>query len=110
MTTFNKTNKVTTAVLCAGLIGATTCALTPAAEARSYEVERRQELRQLRRDIRRDARDYRRARRAYQREVNRYPRVMPVYGGPVYPQVVPAFGAPAGFRIQLGGFGIELGD
>jgi hypothetical protein len=98
MTTFKTAKKITAAFLCAGLIGATTCALAPAAEARSYEVERRQELRQLRRDMRRDARDYRRARRAYEREVNRYP------------SVVPALGAPAGVSIQLGGFGIELGD
>ena len=87
----------TTAVLCAGLIGATTCALAPAAEARTYEQQRRHELRQLRREIRRDTRDYRRARRAYHREVNRYPRVIPAYGvryGNVY-------GAPAGFGVQL---------
>ena len=101
MTTFNRVNtvtqKVTTAVLCAGLIGATTFALAPAAEARTYEQQRRHELRQLRREIRRDTRDYRRARRAYHREVNRYPRVIPAYGlryGNVY-------GAPAGFGVQL---------
>ena len=101
MTTFNRVNtvtkKVTTAVLCAGLIGATTCALAPAAEARNYEQQRRHELRQLRREIRRDTRDYRRARRAYHREVNRYPRVIPAYGydrGYGYRQ-------PAGFGIQL---------
>ena len=101
MTTFNRVNtvtkKVSTAVLCAGLIGATTCALAPAAEARNYEQQRRHELRQLRREIRRDTRDYRRARRAYHREVNRYPRVIPAYGlryGNVY-------GAPAGFGVQL---------
>ena len=55
MTTFNRVNtvtqKVSTAVLCAGLIGATTCALAPAAEARNYEQQRRHELRQLRREI-----------------------------------------------------------
>ena len=79
MTTFNRVNtvtqKVSTAVLCAGLIGATTCALAPAAEAR----------------------DYRRAWRAYHREINRYPGVIPAYGlryGNVY-------GAPAGFGVQL---------
>ena len=97
MTTLNNTYKVTTAVLCAGLIGATTCALAPAAEARSYEQQRRHELRQIRRDIRRDTREYRRARRQYRREVNRYPRVIPAYGlryGNVYR-------APAGFGIQL---------
>jgi hypothetical protein len=97
MTTLNKANKVTAAVLCAGLIGATTCALAPAAEARSYEHQRRHELRQLRRDIRRETREYRRARRAYQREVYRYPRVVPAYGlryGNVYD-------TPAGFGIQL---------
>ena len=101
MTTFNRVNtvtkKVSTAVLCAGLIGATTCALVPAAEARNYEQQRRHELRQLRREIRRDTRDYRRARRAYHREINRYPRVIPAYGvryGNVY-------GAPAGFGVQL---------
>ena len=106
MTTFKQANKVTAAVLCAGLIGATTYALAPAAEARSYEHQRRHELRQLRREIRRETRDLRRARRAYQREVDRYPRVVPAYGlryGNVY-------GAPAGFGIRLGGFGIELGD
>ena len=74
MTTLNKMNKITAAVLCAGLIGAISCALAPAAEARSYEVERRKELRQLRRDIRRDRRAYRRALRKY-----RYPRVIPAY-------------------------------
>ena len=87
----------TTAVLCAGLVGATTYALAPAAEARNYEQQRRHELRQLRREIRRDTRDYRRARRAYHREINRYPRVIPAYGvryGNVY-------GAPAGFGVQL---------
>ena len=97
MTTFNKVNKVTTALLCVGLIGATTTALAPAAEARSYEQQRRHELRQLRREIRRETRNYRRARRAYHRDVNRYPRVIPSYGlryGNVY-------GAPAGFGIQL---------
>ncbi|WP_413402350.1 hypothetical protein [Synechococcus sp. MIT S9510] len=101
MTTFNRVNtvtqKVSTAVLCAGLIGATTCAMAPAAEARNYEQQRRHELRQLRREIRRDTRDYRRARRAYHREINRYPRVIPAYGlryGNVY-------GAPAGFGVQL---------
>ena len=76
MTTLNKMNKITAAVLCAGLIGATSCALAPAAEARSYEVERRKELRQLRRDIRRDTRAYRRALRKYR---YRYPRVIPAY-------------------------------
>ena len=97
MTSFKQTNKVTAAVLCAGLIGATTCALAPAAEARNYEHQRRHELRQLRREIRRETRDLHRARRAYRREVNRYPRVIPAYGlryGNVY-------GAPAGFGIQL---------
>ncbi|QNI54388.1 hypothetical protein SynBIOSE41_01881 [Synechococcus sp. BIOS-E4-1] len=97
MTTFNKVKKVTAAVLCVGLIGATTTALAPAAEARSYEQQRRHELRQLRREIRRETRDFQRARRAYHREVNRYPLVIPVYGlryGNVY-------GAPAGFGIQL---------
>ena len=97
MTTVNTATKVTTAVLCAGLIGATTCALAPAAEARRYERQRQPKLRQLHRDILRETRDYRRARRAYQREVNRYPRVMPVYGlryGNVY-------GAPSGLEVQL---------
>ncbi len=97
MTTFNKVNKVTAALLCVGLIGATTTTLAPAAEARSYEQQRRHELRQLRREIRRETRNYRRARRAYHRDVNRYPRVIPSYGlryGNVY-------GAPAGFGIQL---------
>ena len=97
MTTLNNTYKLTTAVLCAGLIGATACALAPAAEARSFEQQRRQELRQLRRDIRRDTRDYRRARREYRREVNRYPRVIPAYGlryGNTYR-------TPEGFGIQL---------
>ena len=110
MTTFNRINNATTAVLCVGLIGATICAWAPSADARSYDVERQQELRQLRRDIQRDARENRRARRAYEREINRYPQVMPVYEGPAYPRVLPAFGAPAGFGIQLGGFGIEFGD
>ncbi len=97
MTSFKQTNKVTAAVLCAGLIGATTCALAPAAEARNYEHQRRHELRQLRREIRRETRDLHRARRAYRREVNRYPRVIPAYGlryGNVY-------GAPAGIGVQL---------
>jgi len=97
MTTFNKANKVVTAALCVGLIGATTTALAPAAEARSDFLQRRHELRQIRREIRRETRDYQRARRAYHREVNRYPRVIPAYGlryGNVY-------GAPAGFGIQL---------
>ena len=97
MTTLSNTYKLTTAVLCAGLIGVTTCALAPAAEARSYEQQRRQELRQLRRDIRRDTRDYRRARREYRREVNRYPRVIPTYGL----RHRNAYRAPAGFGIQL---------
>ena len=110
MTTFNRVSNATTAVLCVGLVGATICAWAPSADARSYDVERRQELRQLRRDIRRDARENRRARRAYEREVNRYPQLMPVDGGPAYPRVFPAFGAPTGFGIQLGGFGIEFGD
>ena len=103
MTTFNKANKVVTAALCVGLIGATTTALAPAAEAfyvngeRSDFLQRRHQLRQIRREIRRETRDYQRARRAYHREVNRYPRVIPAYGlryGNVY-------GAPAGFGIQL---------
>ena len=97
MTSFKQTNKVTAAVLSAGLIGATTCALAPAAEARNYEHQRRHELRQLRREIRRETRDLRRARRAYRREINRYPRVIPAYGlryGNVY-------GAPAGFGVQF---------
>ena len=97
MTTLSNAYKVTTAILCAGLIGATACALAPAAEARSYEQQRRQELRQLRRDIRRDTLDYRRARREYRHEVDRYPRVIPAYGlryGNVYR-------APEGFAIQL---------
>ena len=97
MTTFNKANKVTAAVLSAGLIGAATCALAPAAEARSYDNQRRHELRQLRREIRRDTLEYRRARRAYRREGNRYPRVVPAYGlryGNVY-------ASPAGFGVQL---------
>ena len=99
MTPFRYANKVTTAVVCAGLIGATGCALAPAAEARSYQNKIRHELKlkQLRREIRRDTRSYRQARRAYQREVNRYPRVIPVdglrYGN--------AYGAPAGFGVQL---------
>ena len=80
MTSFKQAKKVTAAVLCAGLIGATTCALAPAAEARNYEHQRRHELRQLRREIRRETRDLHRARRAYRREVNRYPRVIPAYG------------------------------
>ena len=101
MTTFNRVNtvtqKVSTAVLCAGLIGATTCALAPAADAMGYEHQKRHELRQLRREIRRNTPDYRRARRVYHRDVNRYPRVIPAYGlryGNVY-------GAPAGFEVQL---------
>ena len=97
MTSFKQTNKVTAAVLCAGLIGATTCALAPAAEARNYEHQRRHELRQLRREIRRETRNLHRARRAYRHEVNRYPRVIPAYGlryGNVY-------GAPAGFGVQF---------
>ena len=97
MTTFNKAKKVTAVVLCAGLIGATTCALAPAAEARIYENQSRHELRQLRREIRRDTREYRRARRAYLREVNRYPHVVPAYGL----RYGNAYGAPAGFGIQL---------
>ena len=79
MTTSNRTNKNTAAVLCAGLIGATSSPLAPAAEARSYEVERRMELRQLRRDIRRDMRDYRCALPKYRPEVYRYPSVIPAY-------------------------------
>ena len=97
MTTVNNATKVTTAVLCAGLIGTTTCALAPAAEARSYQQQRHHKLRQLHRDILRKTREYRRTRRAYQREVNRYPRVIPVHGlryGNVY-------GAPSGRQVQL---------
>ena len=99
MTTSINTYNVTKAIVCAGLIGATTCALAPAAEARSFDSETRRELRQLRRQIRRETRDYRRARREYRREVNRYPRVIPAYGygydrGYVYRQ-------PAGFGLQL---------
>ncbi len=78
-------------------MGATTCALVPACEARSYEQQRRRELRQLRRDIRRDTRDYRRAWREYRRDVNRYPRVIPAYGlrhGHTYR-------TPACFGIQM---------
>ena len=97
MNPLNNTYKVTTAVLCAGLIGATTCALAPVAEAHSYEQQRRQELRQLRRDIRRDTRDYRRARREYLHGVNRYPRVIPTYGL----RHRNAYRAAAGFGIQL---------
>ena len=97
MMTLNNTYKVTTAVLCAGVIGATTYALAPAAEARSYEQQLRQEMRQLRRNIHRNTRNYRRARRKYLREVNRYPRVIPAYGlryGNTYRE-------RAGFGIQL---------
>ena len=97
MTTLTNTYKATKALLCAGLIGATTCTLAPAAEARGYEYQRRHELRQLRREIRRETRDYRRARKAYRREVNRYPRIIPAYGfGRRY-----VYDQPAGFGIQL---------
>ena len=97
MTTINNTYKATKAILCAGLIGTATCALAPAAEARSYEYQSRHELRQLRREIRRETRNYRRARREYRREVNRYPHIIPAYGfrrGYVDDR-------PAGFGIQL---------
>ena len=97
MTTSINTYNLTKAIVCFGLIGATTCALAPAAEARSYDDQTRRELRQLRREIRRETRDYRRARREYRRERNRYPRLIPAYGydrGYVYRQ-------PAGFGIQL---------
>ena len=96
MTALNNTYKATTAVLCAGLIGATTCAFAPAAEARSYGQEL-YELKQLRKEIRRETRNYQRERRQYRHEVNRYPRVIPAYGlryGNVYRE-------PAGFGIQL---------
>ena len=82
MTTFRKFNKVTTAVLCAGLIGATTGVLAPAAEANHHHQERR-----IRRQIRRDVRDFNRYQRAYNRDwrrarraYNRYPRVIAPYG------------------------------
>ena len=82
MTTFRKFNKVTTAVLCAGLIGATTGVLAPAAEANHHHQERR-----FRRQIRRDIRDFNRSQRAYNRDwrrarraYNRYPRVIAPYG------------------------------
>lgn len=99
MTIVSNAIKVTSAVLCAGLFGAATCAFVPAAEARSYQNKIRHELRlkQLRRQIRLDNRHHRHARRASHRDVNRYPRVIPVYGlryGHVY-------GAPSGFGIQL---------
>ena len=82
MTIFNNANKVTTAVLFAGLIGATTCVFAPASEARSYKNKLRHELRvrQLLRVIRRDTRNFWRVRRAYQRELNLYPLVIPVCG------------------------------
>ena len=83
MTTFRKFNKFTTAVLCAGLIGATTGVLAPAAEANNHHREERRIRRQIRRDIRdfnhyqrAYNRDWRRARRVY----NRYPRVIAPYG------------------------------
>ena len=82
MTTFRKFNKVTTAVLCAGLIGATTGVLAPAAEANHHHQERR-----IRRQIRRDIRDFNHYQRAYNRDwrrarrvYNRYPRVIAPYG------------------------------
>ena len=82
MTTFRKFNKVTTAVLCAGLIGATTGVLAPAAQANHHHQERR-----IRRQIRRDIRDFNHYQRAYNRDwrrarrvYNRYPRVIAPYG------------------------------
>ena len=86
MTTFRKFNKVTTAVLCAGLIGATTGALAPAAEAKHHH-HNHHELRRIRRQIRRDVRDFNHYQRAYNRDwrrarrvYNRYPRVIAPYG------------------------------
>ena len=97
MMSLNNTYKITTAFLCAGLIGVTTYALAPAAEARIYEQQLQQEMRQLRRTIRSDTHKYLRTRRKYLREVNRYPRVIPAYGiryGNTYRE-------RAGFGIQL---------
>ncbi|KZR90445.1 hypothetical protein MITS9509_02734 [Synechococcus sp. MIT S9509] len=87
----------TKAILCTGLIEATTWTMAPAAEDRGYEHQRRHELRQLRREMRRETRDYRCARREYLLEVNRYPRIIPTHGfgrGYVSEQ-------PAGFGVQL---------
>ena len=79
---FNKAFKVTTPVLCIGLVGSTIFVLAPAAEARSNKNKLRHELRlrQLRREIRRDTHNHRSELRAYQHEVTRYPPVIPVYG------------------------------
>ena len=79
MTMFNRFNKVTAAVLCAGVIGGTAGTLAPAAEAHQHHPWRH-EMRQLRREIRHDIRRDLRAQRRYERDFNRYPDVMPVYG------------------------------
>ena len=99
MTTFRKFNKVTTAVLCAGLIGAATGVLAPAAEANNHHQERR-----IRRQIRRDVRDFNRYQRAYNRDWRRARRVYnrEVYG---YPPVIPVYGYN---HYRNPGFGIQL--
>ena len=93
---------MSTIVICGGVIGTTTLAVAPSAEAnehhhhhRHYELRRirrafRHDVRDFHRDQRAYKRDWRHARRIYNRRVFGYPRVIPAYG--YGPRVEPGFG------------------
>jgi len=95
---------VVTAVVCFGMIGATTLAVAPPAEANQHNRQIRRENRQIRRVVRHDRRDWRRYRR------NGYS--IGRYGGyrPLRPAYAYGYGyrngaryyRPSGFHVQIG--------
>ena len=95
---------VLTAVVCFGMIGATTLAVAPPAEANQRNRQIRRENRQVRRVVRHDRRDWNRYRR------NGYS--IGRYGGyrPLRPVYANGYGyrngaryyRPSGFHVQIG--------